>query len=218
MSSESTESRGPGPAAGAAASAAGTGGASNSSSAPGSWRERLRGRSELGVSLLLLLVGVLVLSDTLTMETVADQRGPVGPKTVPVVVGIALLVVAVVLAIDVLRGGGRGEAVPRAAHPSGEVAGRRESDADVESGADEPGDWRTVALLAGIFLASAALIDPLGFPVTGALLFWGSAYALGSRNLTRDPLIAAVLSMATFAAFNTLLGVPLPGGPLMGVL
>lgn len=181
----------------------------------GGWREWMRGRSELGVSVLLLLVGVLVLSDTLTMETAANQRGPVGPRTVPLVVGVSLLVVAVVLALDVLRGG-RGEGVPREARPSGEAAGRREGGGE-EAGA-EPADWRTVALLAGIFLASAALIDPLGFPVTGALLFWGSAYALGSRNLSRDPLIAAVLSMATFAAFNTLLGVPLPGGPLMGVL
>jgi putative tricarboxylic transport membrane protein len=168
--------------------------------AGGSWGERLRGRSELGVSVLLLIVGLLVLSDTLTMDTVANQRGPVGPKTVPLVVGVSLLVVAVVLAVDVLRGG-RGEA---------------ESGEDVDLG--EPSDWRTVALLAGIFLATAALIDPLGFPITGALLFWGSAYALGSRNFSRDPVIAAVLSLATFAAFNTLLGVPLPGGPLMGVL
>ncbi|MFC4495289.1 tripartite tricarboxylate transporter TctB family protein [Streptomyces ovatisporus] len=168
--------------------------------AQGGWRDRLRGRSELGVSFLLLAVGVLVLTDTLGMETVANQRGPVGPRTVPLAVGVALLVVAVVLAVDVLRGG-RGEA---------------EAGEDVDL--DEPGDWRTVALLAGIFLATAALIDPLGFPISGALLFWGSAYALGSRNLTRDPLIAAVLSLATFAAFNTLLGVPLPGGPLMGVL
>lgn len=169
------------------------------SPAPAGRREWIRGRSELGVSVLLLLVGLLVLSDTLTMETAANQRGPVGPRTVPLVVGVSLLVVAVVLAVDVLRGG------------------RGEGDGGEEAGA-EPADWRTVALLAGIFLASAALIDPLGFPITGALLFWGSAYALGSRNLSRDPLIAAVLSMATFAAFNTLLGVPLPGGPLMGVL
>jgi putative tricarboxylic transport membrane protein len=180
-------------------SAAPSGGATNSAPSPGGWRERLRGRSELGVSVLLLVVGVLVLGDTLTMETVAGQRGPVGPRTVPLVVGAALLVVAVALAVDVLRGG-RGEG------DEGEDAG------------SQPADWRTVALLAGIFLAAAALIEPLGFPITGALLFWGSAYALGSRNATRDPLIAAVLSMATYAAFNTLLGVPLPGGPLMGVL
>ncbi|MFG3254155.1 tripartite tricarboxylate transporter TctB family protein [Streptomyces sp. NPDC048172] len=162
----------------------------------------LRGRSELGVCVLLLAVGVLVLTDALTMDTVASVRGPVGPRTVPLVVGGALLVVAVLLAVDVLRGG-RGEA---------------EGGEDVDL--TEPGDWRTVTLLVGVFLAFAALIEPLGFPLAGALLFWGSAFALGSRQhtLTRDPLIAAVLSLLTYVVFNTLLGVPLPGGPLMEVI
>ncbi|MGW7197013.1 tripartite tricarboxylate transporter TctB family protein [Streptomyces chryseus] len=165
--------------------------------APRSW---LREHSEIGVSGLLLLLGVLVLSDALTMDVDLTQRGPVGPKTVPVVVGIGLLLVAVLLAVDVLRGG-RGEA---------------EGGEDIDL--SEPSDWRTVLLLAGVFLGNAVLIDPLGFPISGALLFWGSAYALGSRHYDRDPLIAAGLSLLTFFVFNNLLGVPLPGGPLMEVL
>ncbi|GAA0474458.1 tripartite tricarboxylate transporter TctB family protein [Streptomyces olivaceiscleroticus] len=163
-------------------------------------RAFVRDRSELGVCLILLVLGVLVLTDAITMDTDITQRGPIGPTTVPIVVGVLLLVVAVLLAVDVLRGG-RGEA---------------EGGEDIDL--TEPGDWRTVALLAGVFLANAVLIGPLGFPISGALLFWGSAYALGSRNLTRDPLIAAVLSLVTYVVFNNLLGVPLPGGPLMGVL
>ncbi|MGW8378626.1 tripartite tricarboxylate transporter TctB family protein [Streptomyces sp. ODS28] len=166
----------------------------------GTLGDRLRQHSELGVSALLLLIGLLVLGDVLSMDTVSGQRGPVGPKTVPVVVGCALIVVAVVLAVDVLRGG------------KGEAEGGEDMDLA------EPGDWRTVALLAGVFLAFAALIGPLGFPLSGAGLFWGSAYALGSRNARRDPLIAAALSFFTYLVFNTALGVPLPGGPLMGVL
>jgi putative tricarboxylic transport membrane protein len=180
-------------------------------------RSWVREHSELGVSLLLFLIGVLVLTDALTMDVDIAQRGPIGPRTVPVVVGTGLLLVAVLLAVDVLRGGsGR----LRVARPSGVVVGRRAGES--ESGEDidlsEPSDWRTVLLLAGVFLAGAVLIGPLGFPVSGALLFWGSAYALGSRHLHRDPLIAAVLSLVTFFVFNNLLGVPLPGGPLMGVL
>ncbi|MFI8827975.1 tripartite tricarboxylate transporter TctB family protein [Streptomyces sp. NPDC053431] len=160
----------------------------------------LREHSELGVSLILLILGVLVLTDALTMTVDIGQRGPVGPRTVPLVVGSGLLVVAVLLAIDVLRGG-RGEA---------------EGGEDVDL--TEPGDGRTVLLLAGVFLGFAVLIGPVGFPVAGALLFWGAAYALGSRHLHRDPLIAAVLSLLTYVVFDHLLGVPLPGGPLMGVL
>ncbi|RST18619.1 tripartite tricarboxylate transporter TctB family protein [Streptomyces sp. WAC05374] len=167
---------------------------------PAERRSWLRDHSELGVGLLLAVLGVLVLTDALSMNAVAGQRGPVGPATVPVVVGAGLLVVAVLLTADVLRGG-RGEA---------------EGGEDVDL--SEPGDWRTVLLLAGVFLGGAVLIGPLGFPIAGALLFWGSAYALGSRRTDRDPLIAAVLSLVTYVVFTNLLGVPLPGGPLMGVL
>ncbi|MFJ9589069.1 tripartite tricarboxylate transporter TctB family protein [Streptomyces acidicola] len=163
-------------------------------------RSWLRDHSELGVSVLLLALGVLVLTDALTMDVDITQRGPVGPRTVPIVVGAGLLVIAALLAVDVLRGG-RGQA---------------ESGEDVDL--SEPADWRTVALLTGVFLGAAVLINPLGFPVAGALLFWGAAFALGSRRFDRDPLIAAVISLATYAVFNNLLGVPLPGGPLMGVL
>ncbi|MFI5804222.1 tripartite tricarboxylate transporter TctB family protein [Streptomyces sp. NPDC051561] len=171
------------------------------SESPGGGRAAwLREHSELGVSALLLVIGALVLTDALTMHVEIAQRGPVGPTTVPVIVGGALLLVAVLLAVDVLRGG-RGEA---------------EGGEDIDL--SEPSDWRTVLLLAGVFLGNAVLIGPLGFPVSGALLFWGSAYALGSRHHDRDPLIAAGLSLFTYFVFNNLLGVPLPGGPLMGVL
>ncbi|WP_346776589.1 tripartite tricarboxylate transporter TctB family protein [Streptomyces sp. HNM0574] len=181
-------------------------------------RERFRGKSELGVCALLLTVGVLVLTDALTMDVLSGQRGPVGPRTVPLVVGCALLVVAVVLAVEVLREApvaGRREGVRGGRAAAEDSGGTPDEDG---SGTAAPADWRTVALLAGIFLAFAALIEPLGFPLSGALLFWGSAYALGSRNLGRDPLIAAALSLVTYGTFNTLLGVPLPGGPLMGVI
>ena len=76
---------------------------------PATARSWLREHSELGVCVLLLVLGVLVLTDALTMNVDITQRGPVGPRTVPLVVGTGLLAVAVLLAVDVLRGG-RGEA------------------------------------------------------------------------------------------------------------
>ncbi|GAA1315024.1 tripartite tricarboxylate transporter TctB family protein [Saccharothrix xinjiangensis] len=159
-----------------------------------------RERSELGVSAVLVGLGALVLVDAVRIHTDFTQRGPVGPKAVPIAVGVGLLVVAALLARDVLRGG-RGEA---------------EGGEDVDL--DAPADWRTVLMLCGAFLANAALIGVVGFPISGAIMFWGAAYALGSRHFTRDPLIAAGLSVGTYLVFNNLLGVPLPGGPLVGVL
>ncbi len=60
------------------------------------------------VVLFLFALGALVLFDTARLGDRPGQRGPVGPKAVPTVIGGAALVVAVLLARDVLRGG-RGE-------------------------------------------------------------------------------------------------------------
>ncbi|GAA2114467.1 tripartite tricarboxylate transporter TctB family protein [Actinomadura alba] len=161
---------------------------------------RLRGHSEYGVAAFLLAVGVLVLVDTARISTDFTQRGPVGPKAVPAVVGVLLIVVAVLLAVDVMRGG-RGEA---------------EEGEDVDL--SHPSDWRTIALLAGAFLANVALIDRAGWPISGAVLFWGGTYALGSRRFVRDALIALALSFGTYLLFARGLGIGLPAGLLEGVL
>lgn len=160
----------------------------------------LRERSELGMAALLAGSGVLVIVDALTMSTDFTHRGPVGPKAVPLVVGVLLLVVAVVLAIDVLRGG-KGEA---------------EAGEDIDL--DSPLEWRTVLLLVGVFVANIVLIDVVGFPIAGALLFWGAAFALGSRHWVRDPVVAIGLALVTYVVFVQMLGVALPGGPLEGLI
>ncbi|MEV6321963.1 tripartite tricarboxylate transporter TctB family protein [Nocardia sp. NPDC051787] len=160
----------------------------------------LREHSELGVVVLLAGSGALVIIDALTMSVGYTQRGPVGPKAMPLAVGALLLAVAVALAVDVLRGG-RGEA------EGGE-------DIDLTT----PPEWRTVLLLVGVFVANIVLIEIVGFPIAGALLFWGAAYALGSRHWLRDPLVAAALALVTYVVFVRLLDVALPGGPLSGVI
>jgi putative tricarboxylic transport membrane protein len=161
---------------------------------------RGQGRAEFGVALFLLLVGVVVLVNAATLSTNIATRGPVGPKAVPIVVGGLLVVVAVMLARDVWRGG------------QGEPEGGE--DIDLSHGTD----WRTVLLLAGAFLANAALIEPLGWPVSGAVLFFGAAFALGSRHYIRDAVIAVVMSVGTWYLFVLGLGISLPVGILRGIL
>ena len=114
--------------------------------------------------------------------------------------GRSELGVSVLLARDVLRGG----------------HGESESGEDIDL--SHPSDWRTVLLLIAAFLANVVLIDRVGFPISGAVLFWGSAYALGSRHFLRDPLIAVALSVVTYLIFARGLGIGLPAGPLEGVL
>jgi putative tricarboxylic transport membrane protein len=163
-------------------------------------RERTKGRSELGVAALLLVLGALVLWDTSQISSGIAQTGPVGPKAVPSLIAGMLIVCGVVLAIDVLRGG----------------------HAEAEGGEDvdlnHPSDWRTVLLLVAAFLANVLLIDPVGWWFSGAVLFWGSAYALGSRRYVRDAAISFALSFATYYIFAAGLGIGLPAGVLQGIL
>jgi putative tricarboxylic transport membrane protein len=119
---------------------------------------------------------------------------------VPIVVGVLLIGTAVLLAIDVLRGG-RGE----------QEAGE---DVDLAHGSD----WKTLGLLVVAFVANILLIERLGWPVSGAVLFFGTTFALGSRHLIRNAIISIVLSVGTWYLFNLGLGIALPVGILKGIL
>ena len=112
--------------------------------------------------------------DTLAeSDTGGGDSDPIGPRTVALVLGAALLLLAVLLTVDILRGG-RGEA---------------EAGEDVDLGT--PMDLRTVGMLAGVLVATAALIPLVGWPIAGTVLFAGATYALGSRTFARDLPIAA---------------------------
>ena len=163
-------------------------------------RGRLAARPELGVALLLGVVGLVVLVDALRMDAPTTDSDRVGPQAFPLAVAVLLLVCAVALALDVLRGG-RGVA---------------EEGEDVDLTA--PTEWRVVLPLLGVFVANVLLIDVLGWVVSGALLFLGCAWSLGSRHHVRDALISVTLSLVTFYGFYLGLGIHLPAGVLEGVL
>ena len=160
----------------------------------------LKGRSELGVALLLGAAGVLVFLDANGLATPYSKSDPVGPRTVPFIVAGMLVVCAILLAINVLRGG-KGEA---------------EGGEDVDLA--HPADWKTVLPLAGTFILNILLIDWAGWVVSGTVLFWGSVLALGSRHFVRDGLISVALSLLTFYGFYLGLGIALPAGLLEGIL
>lgn len=157
------------------------------------------GRSEYGVALLLLVLGAWAIVDGLGI-TDTDSRGPVSARTMPIAVGLLLVAMAVLLVVDLLRGG-RGEA------EGGE-------DVDLSHGSD----WRTIGLLVGSFVANALLIERVGWPISGAILFFGTTYALGARHYVRMALIAILLSVGSWYLFFLGLDIKLPVGLLKGIL
>ena len=155
-------------------------------------------KAQYGLAAALALVGIY---------TIVDARGlnvgfgdPIGPRVFPYVIGTLMVLLAVLLAVATARGD-----VPQA--EEGE-------DVDLTT----PPDWTTVGKLVAILVLNILLVNVLGWAITGALLFVGCAWALGSRTLVRDLAVGAVLSVASWYFFYSGLGVPLSPGILDGVL
>lgn len=179
--------------AGAAAAGAPDGGTPPSGAAPARSK---RLDPEFFVSGFLGVLGGLVLYEATKIAPDLANRGPVGPRAIPVAIGVALVALAVFHAVDVARG----------------HHGEAEAGEDIDT--HGPADWRTMAILVAGFVANIFLIEILGWPLSGALLFYVVAYSLGARKPVLDIGIALALGFISFFIFSNLLGIPLPEGPL----
>ena len=156
-------------------------------------------KAQYGLAGFLVIAGGYVLYDASTLDKAfADQ--PVQPYALPYLVGAALLLLGVLLAVATARGD----------KPEAEEG----EDVDLTQGSD----LRSVALLALVLVANIVLIDWLGWAITGALLFTGVAGVLGSRTHVRDLAIGTALSVGSWYGFYVGLGIPIPAGILDGVL
>jgi putative tricarboxylic transport membrane protein len=157
-------------------------------------------RSQYLICVVMVAVGGFLIVDALRLTAAFAKVDPVGPKFFPIVIGIGLILLAVALGIAIERGS----------------VGQMEGGEDVDP--DSPADWRTVGLLVALFVGVIFAVRPLGWAITGALLFAGAATILGSRHWVRNLVIGTVLSVGSFYAFYSGLGIPLPAGILDGIL
>ncbi|MEE1801061.1 tripartite tricarboxylate transporter TctB family protein [Streptomyces sp. JV176] len=177
----------------------------------------LRRRTGLIIPLLLLVTGVVLGAGTLTMEVPANVASP-GPRMLPTVVAVACLVFAVLLGVDVLRRP-EPERVAAPADPGAAQAADDTAPTDTAAGAGRTrSNHRALAGLVGTIAAFIALLVPLGWLLSGALLFWGVARALGSRRPVFDLFLSIAISSTVQLAFSAGLGLNLPPGVLAGVL
>ncbi len=155
--------------------------------------------AQYGLAAFVAAVGAYVIYDASGLEPAFSDQ-PVQPSAFPYVIGAALVLLAALLGVATFRGD----------RPQAEEG----EDVDLSQQAD----WPTVAMLGGVFAANIALIGVLGWAVTGAFLFAGSAWVLGSRRPVLNLAIGALLSVGTWYGFYVGLGVPIPAGILDGVL
>lgn len=152
------------------------------------------------VCAVLVAVGGFLIYDALSLPGGYAKVDPVGPRLFPMAIGIGLLVMAIILAI----------AIP--------LGSRGEADAGEDIDPDTPGDWRTVGLLVAMFVGLIVAVEPLGWVIASALFFAGCAGVLGGRHHVRNLVIGTILALASFYAFYSGLGIPLPAGILDGIL
>ena len=114
-----------------------------------------RDRAQYGLCAALAVLGVLLLADAARIAHATSSNDPVGPRPVPVILGLLLLVTAVLL---------RRRRLPRRCRQRRGGRGRRPLDRS---------DWKTLGLLAAFFVLNAVLIEPLGWVICGTILFCG---------------------------------------------
>lgn len=138
-------------------------------------------------------MSVVVLVDTAGIQQ-TEAVGFVGAEVFAYMIGGLLFVLSGLQILAVLRGD-RGT-------PEGVEGGVAVGDAK----------WKSFGLLVAGLLAYTALLEILGFPIMGAVLFFMVAWALGARPRLRLGLIALVVSALIFVGFNEGLQLQLPSG------
>ena len=150
-------------------------------------------KGELVFTSFLFVVAVTVLIDTFNMKK-TNAVGFVGPEVFAYIVGGLLFVLSGAQIIAVLRGE-RGT-------PEGVEGGVAVSDPN----------WKAFGILAVALVLYTSLMPIVGFPIMGAVLYFMVAKAIGAKHNIRTAVIAVLLSITIFIAFNEGLQLQLPSG------
>jgi putative tricarboxylic transport membrane protein len=184
------------------------------------------GMAELVVPAILVAVAVFLIIGTATMVEPPSVQRP-GPAFFPGIIIGLLLIMAVLHTVQTLRT----VRARRAGLLQDEQEAHLDADGDpIEEIPPDPPrgrepwpagavtDWRAVLTVLGSLVAFMVLLRPVGWIVAAAVLFWGVAYALGSRRPIFDVSVALVMSSVIQLTFGYLLGLNLPAGFLAGVM
>ncbi|WP_261165353.1 tripartite tricarboxylate transporter TctB family protein [Microbacterium sp. Marseille-Q6965] len=192
----------------------------------------LRRRTALIVPLVLVVFALFLIVGIITMEIPAAVAFP-GPQVFPGIVAAGCLVVAALFTIDVIRRPEPADVAPRSETSLDVARGGVELDdeeravlSEIEAeGAPAPHDepvrvrsnHRALLSVVAVLVVFTAALTPVGWLLSGAFLFWGVAWSLGSRRPVFDIVVAIAISSIVQLAFSAGLGLNLPPGILAGV-
>ena len=150
------------------------------------------------VGQILVAVGVLAFGTALAYGTTllpeATGYAKVGPRLMPTIVAGGLILLGLVLLKEALFGGFHG--------------------VDEAEAAANPTDWRAIGWISAGIILNGILMVPVGFVISGTLLFVLAARGFGNKAWVKNAIIGLIIAMITYAFFNYGLGLGLPRGIL----
>lgn len=160
------------------------------------------GRSGLVVAALLFALAVYLTYGIVTMDVPGSAATP-GPSFFPIILTGFAYIVSILLAAQMLR-------TPEP--PDLEIVQPDGAPYRMQS------DWKSLGTALAAFALFIVLLEPIGWVVAAAVLFWLIARGMGSKTAIKDIAVAFVFSCAVQAFFSAGLGLNLPAGILEGLL
>jgi putative tricarboxylic transport membrane protein len=149
-------------------------------------------------AVVVISLGLVVLAGT-TAIAQAGGYSPVGPTAIPLVVGVAILVLGLLfLARTTIR-------------PDLDLADRMLEE-------DRATHWPTPGLLGAALVGYGLALAPLGYILATAAFLPLGARIMGSERPRRDIAVGIALGLVVYFGFTEGLGVRLPAGVLDSVL
>jgi putative tricarboxylic transport membrane protein len=148
-------------------------------------------KGELAFAGSLLILGVVVLIDTINM-LVPPASGTIGPQIFPYLVSGFLILVSLGIIVQILRGN------------IGQPEGTEFGDTIDKT------DFKTLLIVAGSMVTYPLLIERAGFIPASTLVFFGVSFAFGARNILKNLFVSLLFSTIVFFSFTRGLNVNLP--------
>jgi putative tricarboxylic transport membrane protein len=167
-----------------------------------------RRRTERLAGAAVALAGLVLLVASLLIPEPARQSPGMGPRVLPSLVSVGLLVAGVLLVLTASRRADEGlEDTILADEDQDEFRALLDPD-------EPPVPWRGLIVVVGMLVAYAVLFFPLGFVLSTTLFLGAVTTYADPRRWVRNWVFAAALAVVVYLLFTRMLAVVLPAGLL----
>lgn len=153
---------------------------------------------EVTAAIVVAAVGIYMVSTAHTIANIGNDQ--VGPRVFPYLVGGLLVITGIGIAISAMRG----------------FHAEPEGGEDIDASAST--DWKTLLLIASIFVAYIVLIQPIGYLLMTMFLFGSIAWTLGAKRWRGLLLTTVLVPFISYLFFTRVLGIYIPNGILEAVI